>query len=173
MKNRILICDDEESWAKAVQEFLSPEYLVSVCTTVQESIGELKRDRLLRREKRFSVAVIDLTFRKGKKNDEFAGLEILAEAKKCKFIEPVICTGTGNEAKVYEALSRGAFQYVKKQKAAECQLLRSAIEDAIESNFAILGLAKAIDLLAKNDEPEILEHVTLAFKSFRRLRGRD
>jgi len=180
MKQRMLMCDNDQVFVKGLKPFfVARNYSVSVTFTVKKSIQRLVEDRKRPINERYGVVIIDLSFHNGGGGDDTVGSEgfdILREAIRDPFIEPIILTGTGNEAKAYRAIADGAFRYVtKRPRLEENNSIVEAVRQGMESHDAIVGLANEIDLLVSErpHDAQILNHVRTAFQYILKLRGRD
>lgn len=177
MKPRILICDDDQSLVRRLSKFLGNDYDVMSSFTVQRSIEILQADRLQAPSERFAVVIIDLAFpmKRGGNLVDDVGFEILQEAKRDWFVEPIIYTSTGNEKKAYKAIASGAFRYVLKEPAGKDEKdLGDAVRQGVESHHAIVGLARVIDELAAISAPDsvLLKHAATAYKYIQSIRRR-
>ncbi|MFW5486917.1 MAG: response regulator [Desulfovibrio sp.] len=100
---RVLIVDDEASYAKALSKRLEVRGLnTAVANSGREAIQTLRKQD-------FEVILLDL------KMEDVDGLETL---KVCKIMDPrlkvIILTGHGGEAEAKQSLKLGAFDYLVK-----------------------------------------------------------
>ncbi len=103
---RILIVDDEESFRKAVREFLraSAGFQVQECDSGEAAIEALKN-------KEFDVVVLD------HKMPGISGLNVMQWIHEEKMDTPVIMlTAAGSEKIAVETMSLGAYDYVRKDQ---------------------------------------------------------
>lgn len=175
-KGRVLICDDDSAFSKAVKGRLTKEgYSVVSAFTTSKSIRYLTTDQ----EKpnlrdRFAVVIVDLDF-KDEADGSDAGFKILKVARKDPLLEPIVCTGFGSERLAAKAITVGVFGYIMKNAPGDAgnDLLQTVVR-ANELHNQCLALIEEIDRLAAT-HPGIPEIGALAphfVEYVRNVRGR-
>lgn len=146
---RLLIVDDEAWIRNYLQEFaVEWGYTVSTADTVNTA-------RSLLEERDFDLAILDLFLR-----DEI-GLTVLDLARRVRSSpEVIVITGRGDTAHAVEALSLGAFDYLKKPLDAE--RLRLTIRRALE----LRRLKAEVARLSGNGSHPYTAHVTASSLAF-------
>jgi DNA-binding NarL/FixJ family response regulator len=115
-RETVLVCDDNPLVANAIKVALDATYSAYVAAKVRIAINMLLLDRKQKRaEDRYTAVIIDLAFEPTVDQDfNEDGFQILEEAIKDPFIEPILFTGTGSEKKVIRAMDLCAFKYIAK-----------------------------------------------------------
>jgi DNA-binding NtrC family response regulator len=182
---KILVVDDELEVRRTFSTMLGRNgHEVVTAGDVQHGIEALQRARAERHP--YEIALIDLRFENylGTEHDkERAGMLVLDEALKDRFLEPIIMTAFPSVPTAREAVAKGVFRYlIKGDNERGKSMLMEAVDLALAHHECLVSLAEAIgrlDVLAKkpDDDSRIESQLCakLAKESYThimRLRGR-
>ena len=165
-KERILLCEDDPESAAGTISLLRDEFDIVVAGDKETAMHYIDKSmKFDDPRERYAVAVIDLKFFE----EEVLGFDILEEVLgRDAYLECIVYTATGSEAKSSEAQQRGAFRYVIKPGG---NVLRGAVRAAIGVRRSILGIQQLVANLAKAD-PAVLAVSRAVLNFAMALRGR-
>jgi len=182
---KILVVDDELEVRRTFSTMLGrAKHEVVTAGDVQHGIEALQRARQERHP--YQVALIDLRFEnfEGTEHEkERAGMLVLDEALKDRFLEPIIMTAFPSVPTAREAVAKGVFRYlIKGDNKHGKSMLMEAVDLAHAHHECLVSLAEAIgrlDVLVRRTDDEAKTEsqlcATLAKESYShimRLRGR-
>ena len=182
---RILIVDDEMEVRRTFSTMLTRKgHEVVTAGNIQLGIEALQQAKM--DSKPYQTVLIDLCFENfdgTEKERENAGMQVLDEAIKDPFLEPIIMTAFPSIPTAREAVAKGVFRYlIKGDTTSGISDLMEAVRLSLEHHRCIHDLAISIEHLegsikktAPTSRMELELCVTLARQSYfqiMRLRGR-
>jgi len=132
---KILVVDDKEDVCRLMSEVLQAEgHEVITQHTVEGGISVLRWHSDAKEP--FEICLIDLRFDNYQGDATLpatAGMLVLEEALKVRFLEPIILTAFGSTENAAQALAKGVFRYVSKtsESASALRVNRTFIDQLI------------------------------------------
>jgi len=140
-KERILVLDDDERWLRRIEAILRPDYDVTITSTEQEALEELRRHP-------FSLVVLDMRLANG-----VSGLDVFAQMREVSADLPAIMlTGYPERSSMRDSFKKGVMDYLEKASSNLDNELRIVVADMIArggdsniSNLVAIGENKELE----------------------------
>jgi len=130
---KILVVDDRPDVCQTIEQTLERRgHSVHTAQTVRDGVEALKRS--VHDREPYEVAIIDLVFENYAGSDEEkrrAGMQVLSEAVKVPFLEPIMVTAFPSADTAAAAIPQGVFRYIEKEKGNSTGFM-DAVVDAVE-----------------------------------------
>ncbi len=115
----LLLIDDDEAILESYSMFLSDNFNVDTCNTVEAAISKIATDK-------YAVAIIDMDF----PDDPEGGIRILSNISRTKTkTKAIMLSAYGTVETCRRAFKKGAYDFIEKSKAdTRAKVLAAAIE---------------------------------------------
>lgn len=130
-KERILVLDDDERWIRKLDEILQPFYEVTLTTTENEALEEIKK-------RPFALVVLDMRLANG-----VSGLDVFAQMRDLSAdLRAIMLTGYPEHGSMRDSFKKGVMDYLDKGSPNLSEELRTVVADMIkqDEDTNILGL---------------------------------